>query len=217
MELIHALNTRYSTKAFDPTKKISEENLETIQQLLQLSPSSTNVQPWSFILATSETGKKRITKATQGFYIFNEQKICDASAVVIFATRTEITDKHLEQVLEKEDQDGRYAEDQQKLDTHKARKIFVDMHKYDYKDLHHWAEKQVYLNLGSFLLGLAHIGIDAIPMEGLDMKILDEEFGLREKGFTASIAVAIGYRAESDFNAKLPKSRLNTQDLIEIV
>ena len=70
-------------------------------------------------------------------------------------------------------------------------------------------------NIGSFLLGVASLGIDATPMEGIDVKALDEEFGLREKGFTALVAVSIGYRAESDFNStdKTPKSRLPESEL----
>ena len=128
-----------------------------------------------------------------------------------------MTEEFLLNVLEKEDQDGRYAEAQWKSDTHGARSIFVNMHKYDFKDLQHWTEKQLYLNLGNFLHGLAHMGIDALPLEGLDMKVLDEEFGLREKGFTSAIVVAIGYKKDSDFNANLPKSRLSKEEIIERV
>ena len=47
------------------------------------------------------------------------------------------------------------------------------------------------------------------------MKILDEEFNLREKGFTASFVVALGYHASDDFNAALPKSRLSKDEIIE--
>ena len=32
------------------------------------------------------------------------------------------------------------------------------------------------------MLGVASLGIDATPMEGIDVKALDEEFRLREKG-----------------------------------
>ncbi|MEY8779824.1 nitroreductase family protein [Allomuricauda sp. XS_ASV26] len=69
-------------------------------------------------------------------------------------------------------------------------------------------EKQVYLNIGNFLLGVAALGIDAVPMEGIDVKALDEEFGLREKGYTSLVMVGLGYRSANDFNAGLPKSRL---------
>lgn len=45
-------------------------------------------------------------------------------------------------------------------------------------------------------------------MEGFDAKALDEELGLRGKGFTCVVLVALGYSGEGDFNRALPKSRL---------
>ena len=80
-------------------------------------------------------------------------------------------------------------------------------------------EKQVYLNIGSFLLGVASLGIDATPMEGIDVKALDEEFGLRAKGYTSLVAVSLGYRTESDFNSpdKTPKSRLPESEIFTVI
>lgn len=215
MDLTNVLKKRYSTKKFDPTKKISSDNLEKIKDLLQLSPSSTNLQPWHFILATTEHGKKRIAKSAEGFYKFNEDKILEASAVVVFATKVDITDDFIKHANAQEDKDGRFIQEQFKKDNYNGRKKFANIHKYDYKDTFHWAEKQTYLNLGVFLLGLGVLDIDAVAMEGVNMKILDEEFNLREKGFTASFVVALGYHASDDFNATLPKSRLSKDEIIE--
>ncbi|WCM43328.1 hypothetical protein MG290_06615 [Flavobacterium sp. CBA20B-1] len=63
------------------------------------------------------------------------------------------------------------------------------------------------------------MGIDACPMEGIDVKILDKEFGLTEKGLTAVTAVSLGYRTESDFNdpAKTPKSRLAFEEISTLI
>lgn len=217
MDLMKALNTRYSTKSFDPTKKLSQDDIETIEKLLQLAPSSTNVQPWHFVMATTDEGKQRVAKASQGFFSFNEPKILNASAVIVFATKADITEDHLLRILEKEKADGRFANAQVESDTHKARSTFVNIHKNDIKDAQHWAEKQVYLNLGNLLLGLSTMGLDALPMEGLDMNLLDEELGLNEKGFTSTFAVAVGYKAPDDYNAELPKSRLPREEIITYI
>ncbi len=217
MDIIKALETRYSTKKFDSQKEISKENMEKIEDLLQLSPSSTNVQPWHFVVATTKEGKERIAKAAEGFYSFNKDKVLDASAVVILSTKLDITEEYLNHVTEKETQDGRFANDQLKNDNHFGRKTFVDFHKYDFKDAFQWAERQVYLNLGNLLLGAGALGIDAIAMEGIDMKALDMEFGLREKGFAPSVVASLGYHTEDDFNAKLPKSRLSKDEIIDRV
>ncbi len=217
MNIIDILQKRYSTKEFDSTKKLTEEQVADIKSLLQLSPSSTNIQPWHFIVATTDEGKARVAKSMHDFYSFNADKCLGASAVVVFATRVEITEEYLQHVLSVEEKDGRFTEPDFKAQMHGGRSAFFGFHKYDYKDAIHWAEKQVYLNLGNFLLGVATMGLDALPMEGCDMKVLDEEFGLRAKGFTASFAVAVGYHSANDFNASLPKSRLPQSEIIEQV
>ncbi len=43
MNIINVLESRYSTKEFDNTKKLTEEQITQIEDLLQLSPSSTNI------------------------------------------------------------------------------------------------------------------------------------------------------------------------------
>ncbi len=50
------------------------------------------------------------------------------------------------------------------------------------KDDDQWMAKQVYLNVGNFLLGVAAMGLDAVPIEGVDFAILDEEFDLKAQG-----------------------------------
>ncbi|EAU6570375.1 TetR family transcriptional regulator [Salmonella enterica] len=67
---------------------------------------------------------------------------------------------------------------------------------------------QVYLNVGNFLLGVAAMGLDAVPIEGFDAEVLDAEFGLKEKGYTSLVVVPVGHHSVEDFNAGLPKSRL---------
>ncbi len=211
------LHWRYTTKAFDASKKISATAVEHIENLLQMSPSSINSQPWHFIIASTTEGKKRLAKGAEGFFSFNAPKILDASNVVLFCAKTEIDDVYLQHVTNKEDDDGRFAKEEFKIQNFGAKQLFTNIHKYDLKDAQHWLEKQVYLNIGNFLLGVAALGIDAVPMEGIDVKALDEEFGLREKGFTALVMVGLGYRSADDFNAKLPKSRLSKAETISSI
>lgn len=221
MNLQEILNWRYTTKEFDTSKKIAASDMEQVRNLLRMSPSSVNLQPWHFIIAETSEGKARMTKGTQGFFRFNESKVVNASAVVLFCSKTTegADDAYFKHLLEVQDKDGRFPNEDIKNGMYGAMNAFANIHKYDLKDYQHWMEKQVYLNIGSFLLGVASLGIDATPMEGIDVKALDEEFGLRAKGFTAITAVSIGYRADSDFNStkKTPKSRLPESELFTVI
>ncbi|QXO18667.1 MULTISPECIES: oxygen-insensitive NAD(P)H nitroreductase [Vibrio] len=205
---------RYSTKAFDATRRISDEHVEAIKELIRFSPSSVNSQPWHFILASTDEGKQRIAKATQGLYAFNEGKVLNASHVLVMCAKTSIDEQYLEQLMELEDEAGRFPTEEAKQGGHKGRTFFVNMHRFDLKDAQHWMEKQVYLNAGTVLLGVSSMGIDAVPIEGFDPKVLDAEFGLREQGYTSLVIIPLGYRSEDDFNAKLPKARWPEADII---
>ncbi|GEQ86999.1 oxygen-insensitive NAD(P)H-dependent nitroreductase NfsB [Patiriisocius marinistellae] len=219
MNLKEILNWRYTTKEYDATKKISDADMAEIKNLLRMSPSSVNLQPWHFIVAETTEGKARVAKGTQGFFSFNEPKVTNASAVVLFCSKIDADEDYYNHIANTEDADGRFPNEDIKNGFLGAVKAFAGIHKYDLKDLQHWMEKQVYLNIGSFLLGVASLGIDATPMEGIDVKALDEEFGLREKGYTSLVAVSLGYHAESDFNSteKTPKSRLPESETFTII
>ncbi|MEQ3664458.1 oxygen-insensitive NAD(P)H nitroreductase [Olleya sp.] len=219
MNLKEILNWRYTTKEFDSTKKISEADMAEVKYLLRMSPSSVNLQPWHFIVAETAEGKARIAKGTQGFFHFNEPKVNNASAVVLFCSKIDADDAYYQHIADTEDKNGRFPSEDIKNGFLGAVKAFAGIHKYDLKDQQHWMEKQVYLNIGSFLLGVASLGIDATPMEGIDVKALDEEFGLRAKGFTSLVAVSLGYRAASDFNStdKTPKSRLAEREIFTVI
>ncbi|EJF3664558.1 oxygen-insensitive NAD(P)H nitroreductase [Salmonella enterica] len=208
MDIVSVALQRYSTKAFDPSKKLTAEEADKIKTLLQYSPSSTNSQPWHFIVTSTEEGKARVAKSAAGNYTFNERKMLDASHVVVFCAKTAMDDAWLERVVDQEDADGRFATPEAKAANDKGRRFFADMHRVSLKDDHQWMAKQVYLNVGNFLLGVAAMGLDAVPIEGFDAEVLDAEFGLKEKGYTSLVVVPVGHHSVEDFNAGLPKSRL---------
>lgn len=208
MQLTALAKSRYTTKAYDASRKIPQETIHELLEQLRQSPSSVNSQPWHFIVASDQQGKARVAKSAEGGFVYNEAKMLNASHVIVFCTRTEMPESHLQAVLAQEAADGRFANDEARAGQDKSRHGYVNMHKFDQKDVQHWMEKQTYLALGTLLLGAASLGLDATPMEGFDFKKLDEELGLRDKGFTSLVVVSLGYRSDSDFNATLPKSRL---------
>lgn len=208
MDIISVALKRHSTKAFEPGKTLTDDQVEKVKTLLQYSPSSTNSQPWHFIVARTEEGKARVAKSAAGGFVFNERKMLDASLVVVFCAKTAMDDAWLERVVDQEEADGRFATPEAKAANHKGRTFFANLHRNDLKDDHHWMQKQVYLNVGNFLLGVAALGLDAVPIEGFDAAVLDDEFGLKAQGFTSVVVVPVGYHSVEDFNASLPKSRL---------
>ena len=215
MDIAQFALSRHTCKAYDSSRKIPADIIEQLKTLLRFAPSSVNSQPWHFILAASENGKQRMAKATEfPFFSANTPKLLNASHVVALCARTSLDDTHIAAVLEAEERAGRFPTPEAKALQNKSRNYYVNLHRFDLKDTPHWIEKQIYLALGTLLLGAATVGIDATPIEGFDARTLNEELGLRDKNLTGVVLVALGYRSAEDFNASLPKARLPAENVI---
>jgi nitroreductase/dihydropteridine reductase len=217
MDIAKIAASRYTTKAYDPHKRIGAAQIEQLKTLLRLAPSSVNSQPWHFVIAESDEAKKKLATAAHGPYGANEPKLLNASHVVVFCARTELDDAFLESVLDQEERDGRFPSPEAKVAQAKSKGFYVDMHRNELHDTQHWMQKQVYLALGALLLGAASMGIDATPIEGFDRAVMDEVLGLRERGLESVVLTALGYRSDDDFNAELPKSRLPAEEVFTLL
>ncbi|NNP67428.1 oxygen-insensitive NAD(P)H nitroreductase [Acinetobacter sp. Ac_5812] len=208
MDTLATAKTRYATKAYDAEKKIPHAQFEKLLEILRFSPSSVNIQPWHFLVAESDQAKQRIASALTGNYVYNAAKVLNSSHTLVFCTRTDISAEYLEQLLQQDDASGRFKDETAKQGQRATRSGYVEFYRNELKNLPAWMENQTYLALGQLLFAAGLEGIDATPMEGFDRELINKEFGLTEKGLKASVIVALGYRSDSDFNAKLPKSRL---------
>lgn len=218
MNLSDLVRSRYATKAFSAERTIPAEQLAQLCDLLRFAPSSTNSQPWHFVLAQSAVGKAQVACAAHGRFASNASKINQASLCVVFCAKIDLQDDYLAQVLQQEEHDGRFAHNPAfKHSVDAGRKMYADMHREQFNDAQHWMEKQVYLNMGFFLLGTALLGLDAVPIEGIDREVLDQELQLSAKGLTSVALVAVGYKAETDFNAQLPKSRFAADKIMSFI
>ena len=199
MKFIELANTRYSTKKYNPSKKITKEQLEELKEILRLSPSSINSQPWKFHIVTDEMVKNKLADVS----MFNAPKIREASGLVVFSgvQDLELFQKQIEANLP----EGAVNYFKQFIATQEEHQIFS------------WLSHQVYLSLGFFLAACATMGIDSTPMEGIESEAYAEILNL--KGYKPLFAVAIGYRDDEDFNqpTKVPKSRLKVDEVVHTI
>lgn len=208
MDIARVARTRYTTKAFDPTRRIPEPLVEQLRVVLRNAPSSVNSQPWHFFVAGTPEGREKIARAMHGPFAYNDPKVRNASHVVVLCARRTLDDAHLDAVIRQEQADGRFVTPEAMATQNKSRHFYVNLHQTEWNDERRWIERQVYLALGALLLAAGALDIDACAMEGFDTEVLDRELGLSERGLNGLVVVALGYRGEGDFNAGLPKSRL---------
>lgn len=213
MDLLKVSESRYTTKAYDPSRKIPQEQFDRLSEILRLAPSSINIQPWHFFIADHADAKARIAKALVGTYAYNAPKVLDSSHTILFCTKADITEQHLDNLLERDDVLGRFKDEIAKKAQRNTRTGYVEYYRNEKGDIQRWAENQTFIALGQMLIAAAIEGVDATPIGGFDEGILTEELKLNEQGLIPSVIMTLGYRSENDFNAKLPKSRLKAEDV----
>lgn len=197
MNFLDLAKSRYTTKSYDPNKRVPEDTITELKEILNLSPSSINSQPWKFIFISEERLKSELASVSY----FNQQKINEASHLVVFSVIDDI----------------QQFENQIRLNLPEGSVNYYNqfLKPKSEAEIKSWLEHQVYLSLGFFLSACASMNIDSSPMEG----IKNEEYGkiLKLNGYKSLFAVAIGYRNPEDTNQPSikAKSRLPQEQTIQ--
>ena len=211
--IIDDLEWRYTTKKYDPTKKIPKEDLDILYEAMRLSASSINSQPWKFIIIESDEAKQRMRNTFANMYQFNQPHIFDSSQVILFAYNPHYTRDDYAQVVDKGIEDKRTPIE--KRESAFAGFEFAEQNTKTDGDTSCWTKAQTYIALGNTLHALARLKIDSTPLEGIDIELVNKEFAKELEGYQCDVALAIGYHhPQEDFNASLPKSRLSLESVL---
>jgi nitroreductase / dihydropteridine reductase len=214
--IIADLEKRYTTKRYDPSKRVSQDDLAVICEAMRLSASSINSQPWKFIVIESDAAKQRMHDTFVNKFQFNQPHIKASSHVILFAHKTKYSREDYAKVIDKGIDDRRTKpEDRENAFGGFA---FVDLNTDEQGNNASWTRSQAYLALGNTMHTVARLGIDSTPMEGVDSEMIAEIFAEELAGYECSVALVIGYHhSDEDYNAKLPKSRLAAKEVIQIL
>jgi nitroreductase len=83
-KIIDDLNWRYATKAFDTSKKVSKEDLDTIIEAFRLSASSFGLQPWKLVVVQNQDIKDSLVEHSWG-----QGQIANCSDLLVFARKND--------------------------------------------------------------------------------------------------------------------------------
>ncbi len=211
--IIKDLYSRYTTKKYDASKKISDDDMEVIKEALRLSASSINSQPWKFIVLGSDEAKQRFHNTFANMHQFNQPHAKEASHTILFAYDPQFTkDKYAKRVDDAVAL-GRISEDM--YDTLMGAYAFAEANTDADGYNGGWTKSQSYLALGNIMHVLARLGIASTPMEGIDSQLIGEEFKEELDGHVVGVALAMGYHKEGeDYNFGLPKARLPLESVV---
>lgn len=203
------LNWRYATKIFDPSKKVSNEDLHQIFEVFRLSPSSYGLQPWKIFVVENKEKRNLIQSHAR-----NQSQISESSHLLVFAKPKVIDAQRIEKYLQSVIKNtGASREALAGLEG--MLNGFVQGSSAGQLDC--WAREQVHLALGNVLSFLAEKRIDACPIGWFSKEGIDKILGLHEKGWESVVLLPIGYRREDDKYATRAKSRFGLEEIVEMV
>jgi nitroreductase/dihydropteridine reductase len=210
--IIEDLLKRHTTKKYDATKKIPQEDLDVLFEAMRLSASSINSQPWKFIVIESGEAKERMSKTFAHKHQYNRPHVFDSSQIILFAYNPRYTRDDYAEVVDKGIKDKRTKPEDR--ESAFGGFMFAEHNTDETGNTSSWTKAQTYLALGNTLHTLARLKIDATPMEGIDTNLVNEEFKNELDGYQCDVALAIGYHhPREDYNAKLPKSRRSLESI----
>jgi len=212
-ELLKAYYFRYACKAFDPEKKISDEDFEYILETGRLSPSSFGWEPWQFVVVQNMKLREKLMQSSWGA---QRQLPTSSHFVLLLARKSTGTNPKSNYIKH-------IAEDVKKLPSETVELVLEYYKNFVNKDFDltddrknfDWAAKQVYIPLANMMTAAAHIGIDSCPIEGFvrqDIEnILEKEGVVDTNEFGLAVMVAFGYRAK---DATIRTKTRQTQDKV---
>lgn len=205
MSLVKAFEWRYATKKYNTSKKVASEILEDLAETVRLAPSSFGLQPYQFLIVQDPAKLEQISRAAHG-----QPQITTGAQVMVLAVESNIDEKTVASYIDK----AAIARQTERKSL-EPREQFVNMMigKLSYEERIVWAEKQAFLAVGVFVSAAAAAGVDASPMEGFDNVQVNEILGLKEKNLTSVLLFVIGYRADDDEFAIIPKVRKKKEEI----
>lgn len=205
IELLKALQWRYAVKKYDPGFKLSEDDKETLETILQLTPSSYGLQPLHFIWLEDQLLREETKKIA-----WNQQQIVDASGVIILCAKTNLDTDFLDTHVDNM-RDTREMQEEQ-IKGFRAH-LHAAIGAKDADTIKVWNDKQAYIALGQVLTACALLQLDATPMEGFDPLALDQLLELDQNGLRSILICTIGKRAADDQYQHLKKIRRAKKEL----
>lgn len=215
-QIITDLNSRYTAKKYDASKRISTEDMEIIKETLRLSASSINSQPWKFIIIESDEAKQRLHDSYANMHQFNQPHAKEASHTILLAYDPHYTKEKFEKRIEVEISSGHLMPEMR--DKFLGAFAFAEANTDENGYTGEWTKAQVYLALGNVMHTLARLGIASTPMEGIDSEMIGELFKEELDGHVCEVALAMGYHKDGeDFNHGRPKARMPVEDVITVL
>jgi len=205
MTIINSLEWRYATKKFDPSKKLSNQQVETLKNAFNLTATSFGLQPLKMIVICNKELQEKFVE-----YSYFQRQVVDASHLLVLCIENDTTSKDINTYFNKE-RETRGVEEV----IADFRKQLLDMYKnMSIEEKQQSAIYQTYIALGNLMTVCAVEKIDSCPMEGFVPSKVDELLNLSTRNLKSVLMLPVGFRAEDDVMNGMKKVRKQINETV---
>lgn len=197
------IRERRSVRKYDPTFTIAQEEIIDMLKEAILAPSSSNLQPWKFLVIQDEEAKKELRA------IANNQEQVETSSAVIAVLGDKEMYHNAQQVYQSAFEAGL-------MDKEIADRMIENSTK-----MYSAAPEEVRTNIATFDTGLISMqlmliaksrGYDTVPMGGFNKQKFIERFNIEDRYFPA-VLIAVGKAAAPGRET----TRIAVEDIVRFV
>lgn len=207
MSLIEDFKWRHAVKAFDPNKKVSQENIDKIVEATRLAPTSSGLQPFKvFVIENQDIKEQLVTGA------LNPDCMKECSHVLVFAGWDNYTPERIDMIYD-------ITTDVRGLPRGRFSR-YTDSLKASFgsqsqeQNFAHIA-RQTYLGLGFALAEAAKLRVDSCPVEGFKNEVVDDVLELKKHNLKSLALMYIGVADKNrDWVGQMAKVRLPKEEFV---
>ena len=207
MSLINDLQWRHAVKAYDPTKKVSKENIDKIVEAARLAPTSSGLQPFKVVVVENQKLKEKMAVGA-----LNPDCMRECSHIIVFAAWNRYTTERIDRVYDLTTDERGLPRGRFDGYTNKLKSIYLSQP--EEANFAHTA-RQTYLALGLALAQAAELRVDTTPAEGFDNNVIDEVLELKKHGLKSVSLMYVGYADKTrDWLGAMKKVRVPKEEFL---
>lgn len=197
------MHERKSVRKYDANYKIPQAELKELLTEATTAPSSSNLQPWRFLVIQDATVKKELRQIAN-----NQEQIETASAIIAVLGDTEMY-KNVEEIYTKNFEQGYMDEATKNSMIENSLKLYPNL------------PKEILKNIATFDSGLISMqimllakdmGYDTVTMGGFNKEAFAKHFELADH-LVPIVLIAIGKAAVPAYGS----SRLALKDIVKFI
>ncbi|HUC92834.1 MAG TPA: nitroreductase family protein [Paenibacillus sp.] len=186
VDFFEVIRERHSVRTYDPSYKMSRDELKELLDDAVKAPSSSNLQPWRFLVIDDQAVKEKLKPIA-----FNQKQVTEASAIIAILGDREAY-KRAETIYGRGVELGYMPADVAEAMTERSVQAYGGMGAERQKDVALVDGGLVAMQL---MLAAKAKGLDTVPMGGFDANRLMEAFNVPET-YVPVMLVAVGKAAE---------------------